>query len=830
MKRIYTIIAIITTFFTSCQDKEIVKQENNPAKVGDEIIFTANSSYEMDARSSRTVYSGNSYTVDGKTYERIEWEAGIDIIGIYCETANNVQYADYRVSTSVASTDKNHEAYLARHEQHSGLQWNGVDEHEFFAIYPSPTIPDQNSSATSLKGRVKLEKNVLTGYVPTTQTPIAIVDDAPFNEANGSKRNADYWAKPDMRYSYMIARTTATIEDASVTLNFQPISTALEIDIDTKNAMSEFISITNITLQSASGKALTGNFTCPIKQDGTPDTESIRTSNTASSLSIQLGTNGVELKKGDVLRVTALMLPTTELNDLKITISGDSRFGGDMIGPLTGLSLTAHKKHYVTNLPLKTPNPNSNMWVGRLNDNILLGSLSIPGTANSFSYAYGSSNEINEDATSIDKHYMTQSSSFENQWNMGVRCFELVSDRQSSATASLGREYLRCNNESLGLTISNAFNKIWEILNASEISRDEFAMIIFSYQPRGGSYPARNPDAYMNNLCEFYNSLPSDIQDNIVLYSPTLTVGDVRGKMMLIARPSQEGEDSDEIVEKSVALGGYKILTIKGWGTLMDKWWRRGYETMIFKGGASSGNVAIEAIDKRDGFSEYPAMEDWIYGTNFTQMTSSKWYPYPTGSKLTTPRPVKGAIRYKYPTDQTGIEAWVQEWRRVVKKDFTVDGTINGKEYSYSFKESMEEKKRDIMNTYERAINDIQRKMVYINSLDGFYMLEDNYESYGPYWVGNMGNIYDYAIDINTYFYNEALSKAAENGTGTMGVILMDYVGVDLNEIKGELLPQIIYNNNFKSQLPTGTPQNSTPGGDNSTPETDITPDNGGEG
>ena len=65
-----------------------------------------------------------------------------------------------------------------------------------------------------------------------------------------------------------------------------------------------------------------------------------------------------------------------------------------------------------------------------------------------------------------------------------------------------------------------------------------------------------------------------------------------------------------------------------------------------------------------------------------------------------------------------------------------------------------------------------------------------------------MGNIQDYALDINEWFYHTALQKAEANGTGTMGVIIMDYIGENLGDINGELLPKAIYNNNFKSVLP----------------------------
>lgn len=802
-------------FMTACQDEEIVNNQGHSVKPGDEILFNAVSDYSVDAQASRTLYSGATYTdANGNTYERIEWEVNKDIIGIYCDNANNVQYADYRITEldteENQTVDKTHHAILARHEQSSGLHW-GTGNHEFFAIYPSPTIPDQNGSSTSLVGRVSLEGNVLSGYVPTTQSPIEIVDGkAVTNTNNGSTttlRTATKWAKPDMRYSYMIARAEATPADEHVDLKFKPISTALEIDINTATVPAQSISITSVTIQSKSGKPITGYFTCPIKEDGTPDTEHIKLNNTSPSLTIQLGASGIALTKGQTLRVTALLLPTAvSEGDLRITISGDSNFGGDQTGTLTSVSLQAHKKHYIANLPLKTKKVEGSNWISRLDDNIYLGGLSIPGAANAFSSAYTSSNS---------QYYRTQSQNFEALWNMGVRCFELVCDRTSgnSAVTNLGNASLRCNNVELGENVAGAIDDIITKLNNEE-SKNEFAMVILTYQPTGSRNAARDPEAFMTALNNYYkNKFPNENtgnNDQLIVYSPGLRVDQARGKLMIIARPSQEGEDSETAVSNA-KLDDLDILTVKGWGSLMDKWSKRGYGTKIFMGGDSNGHRE----DNRTAYSELRAMEEWIYGNNFTQAGySESYHPYPRASRITDsndPRPTKGEIDYTYETDKGGIAVWAQEWRRVIDLDDNKEndnGTqqithrIGSANRDYMFFESYAEKKADILATYNKAISDESRSMVYFNSLDGFYMLTNNYVSFGPYWVGNMGNIQDYALDINEWFYNTALSKAEANGTGTMGVIIMDYIGENLGDIKGELLPQIIYKNNFMSVLP----------------------------
>ena len=814
MKYIYNILGLIFAFFfAACQDNEIVNTDNKPAREGEEILFNATSGYEIDGKAaSRTIYSGNSYTgQDGKVYERIEWEEG-DVIGIYCGDATNPQSqtANYRVVGFASSDNQEHSAALAKHDADNGLHWGAADkEHVFYAIYPAPTDPDENGTATSLVGKVSLRNNVLTGYVPTTQSPKEIVQDKTFTQDGAELRTATRWAKPDMRYSYMVAATSAYPSSEHVDLEFQPISTALEIDINTETADNDQVVITNITLQSGSGKPLTGNFSCPINADGTPDTDNITVSNTATSLVIQLGAAGVTLKKGEVLRITALLLPNVNVDkDLKITISGDGNFGGDQNGTFSGVTLQAHKKHYITNLPLKAK-VTGNLWVGRLDDNILLGGLSIPGAANAFSSVYTGTNS---------QYYRTQSKSFDELWQMGVRCFELVCERaEGSGTTmteltdakTLGAATLRCNNYGLGTTVDQAIESILTELKKTKddndhvITKQEFAMVILTYQP-GGSID-RDPVLFMQKLMAYYDDKfgDNDAANEVVLYSPTLTVGEARGKLMIVARPSQEGEDDVDVVEDALAGKNYEILTVKGWGSAIDKWDKRGYPTMNFKGADKNGQRYDIRKEK-----DYPAMEQWIYGDDFVQNNSyaitignnrSQYPPYPRADRRTDNRPSKGTINFEYSSDQ-GFKVWAQEWRRAVKESINIPvriqtGWNSSRSFDCEFFESYAEKKQDVWDTYQKAISDNARSMVYFNSLDGFYMLTDNYDSFGPYWKGNMGDIQTYAKDINEWFYTTALLQAAANGTGTMGVIIMDYVGEDLGDIPGELLPQIIYNN-----------------------------------
>lgn len=809
MKKIYSYISLILAagFINSCVEENL--EQVNPSYREGEVIFSAVSGFETGDKDTKTVYSGNAYTIDGVTYERIEWETG-DKIKIYCHTGNNKQAADYSVGAATPSSDHIHTAVLNKHDEDNGIHWNGTDDHRFYAIYPSPTMPDNSDSKTTLEGKVDItydestETAILKGYVPTTQAPIEIVNNKAFT--NGSTTlTADYWAKPDMRYSYMVASTTAKPNangNSGVNLSFSAVATALEIEI----VAPEATTISEVIIQSKSGAPLTGNFTCPIDQNGKPKTSEIQISEGASTVNIQLGSRA--MGKDETLRITALLLPVNvSAGDLNIIVQTDKL----MRGNLGGVSLSAHKKHYLRNVELKkSVELSGNNWVTILPDDVLMRGLSIPATSNSFSY-YLASGDINKSFTGTlsdtQNRYITQTKSFEDQWNMGVRCFEFVSDRNSStaSTVNIGGQDLRCNSTSLGIDFRTAF----ENLVTKVAGTDEFAMVICTYQPEGRTGNARNPQAYMTQLRNFYDEQKNKGVD-LVLYQPGIDIDFVRGSIMLVARPSQEGEDSDSVVNSAVAGDNYNILTVKGWGSLPDKWWRRGYETMLFRGADSNGERkdirAIVTTQNEDGTSTtLPAMESWIYGdSGYGQRITSPYSPYVTGDRLTSDRPSKGNQRYNYSTDVTVdgkvFEVWAQEWRRVFKNNFAKEGNLSFYQYDYSFFTSLQEKKDDILHTFEKSINDKSDEYVYFNSLSGYFVIEDLYDSYAPYWMGHIGDIGGCATELNNYLDGVIEKKGEANITGPMGVVIMDRVGETQSSID---LARIIIANNFKFALPT---------------------------
>ena len=84
-KYIYALMTVVL-FATACQDDELIKQPNNPAAIGDEIVFGGRAGFENSDPGSRTEYSEKFYEIEenGKKikFERIDWIEG-DKIEIY---------------------------------------------------------------------------------------------------------------------------------------------------------------------------------------------------------------------------------------------------------------------------------------------------------------------------------------------------------------------------------------------------------------------------------------------------------------------------------------------------------------------------------------------------------------------------------------------------------------------------------------------------------------------------------------------------------------------------------------------------------------------------
>ena len=769
--RFLSALAGTTILLAGCQESDIVKPKDIWHE-GEDIAFRARAGFENEGSGdTRTVYSGETYTIGGKTYERVDWVEG-DQIRIYCEQAQNpaegsgIHYADYKIVKHENQGSKEDYGYLERVNEKGSLQWGSTSpEHKFYALYPSP---NQYSQA-------RVEGNVVTGVIPMAQTPLSIVSDG----------NGNHVAKPNMDYAYMTA--SATMEPGTtneVSLSFQSIATAVEIEL--QGPHSQTVNLTDIRISSET-ENISGPFTCDLSQtasDGYPACSLVNTSDDRHTVNVSLvdkDGKAFALTSGHTLTLTVFLLPIQDLSNLKISLQTAGGIKShDLKNGTTPMVMKAHMKNLIKNIQVPA-NFKADQWLSHVNDGVLLSQLSIPGSGNSYSYMYS--------GTAADTaYYKAQALGLEAQWNLGIRCFEITTGRNADSNVSnFGKGKLRISNTgTIANTVEEATNAVYGML---EKSPNEFALMIISYQP----HDSRDANQFVTDFMNWYDNLDIHTGGHTALYKPGLTIGDVRGKMMFILRPTSEDEDELSDATRS-AIANKDFLVVEGWGSLQDKWKKRGYPV------ASQKGIDWTSVDVWNG-----TMEKTMFATSTSSLVAPA---FPAAL-------AKGEMSYSYSTNQS-FAAWVQEWPRVVEKDLTkvlVSTTSNS--LWVKWRESYNEKLTDAKATFDKSVADKDNQTsVYINSLCGYFVDENNAETYKPVattsgltpsyhgWGVTYGNIITFSEKINDDFYRYVLSKASDKGSlsGPVGVVMINRVGTT---DASTLMPNVIISNNFKFPLLT---------------------------
>lgn len=796
MKKIYILSALLCASafsFTACVEENFEKP--TPANDGDEIVFGARAGFESPA--TKTVYSGEFYTVDGKKFERIDWIDTEDAIQIYCPEAEGPNPSHYTVNHAAAPDAQKDYAYLVRNGG-SSLQWNGDGVHHFYAMYPSSDMFDEEQK--TLASGIVMEGTVLKGTVPGAQNPVSVELDEITN---------NWVAAPNMKYAYMAARSAATREDGSVSLSFVPIVTAVQIQLSlAAGELVEPVSIAEIQVQ---GSGIVGDFHADLSEDawtGTyPECVNDGDGNGIIQVSMWQDSKPITVSPGQTLTFTVFLRPGADYKNLKVSYSPT---GAGYVGKTMGESVQIKKnlKTVITGfkLPAKAVAVDASKWMTQVSDELEFKKLSIPGTGGSFSYRYTS------DQNGYFRSQHTTMTIAE-QWKVGIRAFEIISDRSSSTSASLGAENVTCNKNSVGLTVNAAMSEINTLLEANP---KECAVVIFTYQPEGSS-PSRNAEGYANNLKVWYNNL--SYKDKFKLYKPGLTLGDVRGKILTIVRLNQRDEKDGSTFAAAVsALSGTPFLLIDGCGTAKDKWGARGYTI------TANGNT-ITAPDISNSADIY--IEEYMENGYLASTGPDKIYPTNHATVGRT------EMNFVYKTSDPDITCWYQEWARVIPTNTLKDGGWLGSDY-YWF-ESYNEKLYDAVETFKMAISDQYTDYVFVNTLCGYMATEATAgsptnsltASVGWTYGGDGGDIDALAERLNVDFYKAVLEAGMEQTTGPTGVVMMDYVTNEpASDTDGSYyLPGVIVANNFKYAGGNGnnTPDQGGNGGngDNNTQQPD---------
>ena len=720
------ILAIAGLFATACEDEDIVNPILPPAEVGDAIIFGARAGFE-NAYPTRTEYSGVSYSLDNKVFERIDWIDG-DKVQITCPQADGVKFAHYKVTgfsvgdEDPGTTNKGSDyAYLESlaTEEEDMLQWSATTTHDFYAMYPSEAMFYTENTISVPQG-LKMEGSKIYGVVPFAQ----MTTNMPTQDSNNPNH---YIFKPNMNYAYMVAKTSTTREAAAggVGLSFMPIVTAVEITVETQDMPIEMSEI-----QITSTQNITGSFMTDLEGWNGTDYPAIEATNeVAPGKLIQISFNEVfTLGIGQSLTFTVFLLPGETIPDLTIGFSATGagylrkKLGtvtdanGNVTHAFAGFPSSLKTKISGLTLPKKPeedePDPfviDASKWMEQLSDTTKIGALSLPGTGASFSYGLDST----------DIYHRAQTLTFDRQWAAGIRAFEASLNRKYTVDNTIGgfaNEPITCNGEELTTNEGGTTTKItlnWVVQNLLaklKENPDETAMLILTYQPIGNN-PGRDAESFATDI---NNYVTNNIdQSKLVRFSPNLKLLDkneetgaineansARGKLMIVVRPTQLDEDNATTRSDAIdALTNTNILAIDGCGTAKDKWGARGYkinfETDIK--GAISGhkyyysysnrtpsNISNNPIGYNEGGAGFGQYEQLSGGSNTVEGFMNSSYIFATsnvnssvtnnnnGNPIGVTRPgADGTLNFEYGTN-AGYQCWFQEWARVIPQNMNI--------------------------------------------------------------------------------------------------------------------------------------------------------------
>lgn len=274
---------------------------------GSEIKFAVSTE---SAPLTKTAYGADeSVTAPAKpSFQFIDWVSG-DKIRIVCAQADPTQSADYDISNAGHQGNKDKGSISSS----SPLFW-GTGSHTFYAVYPSPAMTGATSAISG---------HTITGSIPAVQTygtvGSSVVIGLPERRI----------VPPDMKNQFMVAKATASEKASSVTLDMLPMTTALEFIITNGFDGDNSMTVSQVKLSSAS-KALNGNFSIDMDQDGVNGRKLCTTTATAAAngtVTINFSSPLV-IGKGDELNFTFFLNPgnggAAGINDITFSITAKS--------------------------------------------------------------------------------------------------------------------------------------------------------------------------------------------------------------------------------------------------------------------------------------------------------------------------------------------------------------------------------------------------------------------------------------------------------------------------------------------------------------------------
>ena len=837
MKNIFKFSALfcaMTLLVTSCSQDAMFEPEapqQKPILDGDEIIFGSRAGFENANPDTRTVYSGEIYDgTNGAKFERIDWAEG-DQVEIYCPQSVSMTNAHYKVNRDENGSENNvekDEGWLEKIDPAgNGLAWNGDGEHKFYAMYPSTLMIDETQDPTNtLAQGIKMNNEVLTGIVPKAQGSKNVV-------INGTTHTAE----PDMRYAYMAAKTVttkavATAAGGAVKLDFVPVVTALQIELQAQDVPVE---IREIQIDGGENSGIVGSFKADLSDAGWPADatypvcENVSDSNEEDIVQFTLP-HTVSLGVKESLVFTVFLRPGADYKNLTVRFSptGAGYLSNQLGNEANNVTILKMKKTVVNDFLLpKTAEEleiDASHWLDQLPNEYKMGYLSLPGTGGSFTSGYN--NET--DAAYFKQQTMpvvsetVDGNTIKGQWEIGIRAFELSVDRVESGflfwteAASLSNSPVLCNKKNVGITFDAAMKMICNKVRGTQ----ECAVVTISYQPVGAS-PSRNCLGFAESLKLWWDN--SAEQAMYKLYTPDMTLGQARGKVLVLVRLNQQDEKDGGDIDDALGQVPATFVALDGCGTAKDRWGARGYKINNVDGfcahisNSKSGNDNVLENHMTGTPLKFSETSTDTYATATSPI--SGYTIYRPGFKIVSTDLIldNNAVYTEYEYSEAARDVVIkqatygtsqtfgcvyQDWARVVKEP--IEPTYWDGDYATgttSWFESLNEKKANIQCIFEAAINSdpVTSNLIFVNSMSGYLATTEYDRSYipsqGNEYGGDGGDIVGLANELNPWFEQLVINAGMEQSTGPTGVIYMDRVTANMGVIGA------IVANNFKHSI-----------------------------
>lgn len=556
MKRLQNIfLAVISFAVVSCV--EDITTDMPSANSGDEVQF----GLSLDGL-TRTAYGTEN--TEGTAFP-IYWVNGDKVLVASPQCLTGRNSAEYQVS--VAGAGQNYADNLTKTGD-AGVQWGSSDA-TFYSVYPSA-----NTSLT------------IDGTNVTATMNIASTQSVNYTLVDGT-----YYAA-SMENVAMYAKTSSISKGSVVNLNYKPLSTVVEFELNVETEATGSIFIESLILEAGENN-IAGEFTFDFSTEtyGTGENQKqypvVTSTSGSNTITMEFATQPELDKTNPVLKAKMCLMPVSGVTSLDgWIVKANVRTGADNTKTTYKKTIATATDKSTALIPglvhkVKLPIlPTGDAWEYKPGEwmpqlpnyrNIYLTELSIPGA-----WYAGAPIEDDDDDGIGDSYQAT--ADIEALWNAGIRAFAVETRTATSSGLSAIPEGVKisgtANNSTItqqtginsllykdGIDLEPYYDEtkkvnyggtnLSEIIDkvAEQVTDKEFAILIISYAD-GGSGGHRNVDygAWLNLISTEINNASYKSKIYTGSINKNTTVNSVLGKLIIKIN-----------VDKNIAKTGYLI-------------------------------------------------------------------------------------------------------------------------------------------------------------------------------------------------------------------------------------------------------------------------------